>query len=142
MLKGSLVRTSNSRQRRAATVVEFAVVCPAVFFIILGIIEVGRGLMVIHLLNNASQAGCRVGIIPGKTTDDITTAVTTALTSAGVNGEAVTVEVNDNAANASTANSGDEITVKATVPVSSITWVPITRWLHGTLQGSYTMRRE
>ena len=131
-----------SPKRRGANLVEMAVIAPLVFLIILGIIEIGRGMMVMHLLNNAAQAGCRVGIIEGKSSAAIKTVVINALTPAGVNGETATVEVNDGSADASTAAAGDEITVIVRVPVSSISWVPVPKFLSGTLQGQYTMRRE
>jgi Flp pilus assembly protein TadG len=130
------------RKRRGAVTVELAIVSPFVFLIILGIIELSRGIMVIHLLNDAAQAGCRVGIVEGKTTANIKDVVVNALTAAGVNGEIATVQVNDASADASTAVAGDEITVLVKVPISSISWIPVARFLNGSLQGQYTMRRE
>jgi hypothetical protein len=105
-------------------------------------IELGRGIMVIHLLTNAARQGCRVGIIEGKATSDITTAVTNALAPVGISGDVVTVDVNDNSADASTAKAGDEITVIVSVPVSKVTWLPGGTYLSGTLSGKYTLRRE
>ena len=70
--------------RRGASSVEFAVVAPVLFAVVLGIIEVGRGLMAIHMLNNAARACCRVGVIEGKATSDINTAVTTLLSAQGM----------------------------------------------------------
>jgi Flp pilus assembly protein TadG len=129
-------------RRRGATTVELAVVAPILFAVILGIFEVGRGLMVIHLLNNAAQAGCRAGIIEGKSTANIKTVVNNQLSASGINGDSVTVQVNDGSADASNAVAGDEITVTVTVPVGSISWVPGIQYLIGSLQGQYTMRRE
>lgn len=139
---GWRARKQTSRNRRGGLTVELAVVAPIVFLIILGIIEVGRGLMVVHLLNDAAQAGCRQGIIEGKSTSDIKTKVVDALNRAGVSGETATVQVNDGSADASTAVVGDEITVIVQVPISKVSWVPVPRFLTGTLQGQYTMRRE
>jgi Flp pilus assembly protein TadG len=129
-------------KRPGATTVEFAVVAPFVILIILGIIEVGRGLMVIHLLNNAAMAGCRAGIIEGQTTANIQSVVVSALTATAINGETATVQVNDGNTDAANASVGDEITVTVRVPVSSISWVPGAQFLSGNLQGQYTMRRE
>jgi Flp pilus assembly protein TadG len=139
-----LGRAPGSRpcKRRGAVTVELAVVAPIVFVVILGIFEIGRGLMVIHLLNNAAQAGCRAGIIEGQSTANIKTMVTNTLTSTGIKGDTVTVQVNDGSTDASSALAGDEITVKVSVPVSSVTWLPFTQFLTGSLQGQYTMRRE
>jgi Flp pilus assembly protein TadG len=119
-----------------------AVVAPIVFLIILGIIEISRGILVVHLLNNAAQEGCRAGIIEGQSTSNIKSVVVNALTAAGVSGDTVTVQVNDGSADASTAAAGDEITVLVTVPTSSISWVGVNKFLSGSLQGQYTMRRE
>lgn len=130
------------RRRRGTLAVEVAVVAPLVFFITLGIIDIGRCLMVIHLLNNAAQLGCRAGIIEGQTTAGIKSVVVDAMTATGVSGDTATVQVNDGSADASTAVAGDEITVIVKVPVSSVTWVPAPRFPTVSLQGQYTMRRE
>jgi Flp pilus assembly protein TadG len=135
-------RSGRTRKRLAAATVEAAVITPVLLLILLGIFEIGRGLMAIHLLNNAAEAGCRSGIVEGQTTTQIKAVVVTALTNAGVSGESVSVQVNDGSSDASAAQAGDEITVVAQVPVKSITWVPVPRFLSGSLQGKYTMRRE
>jgi Flp pilus assembly protein TadG len=135
-------KTKRSRLRRAAAAVEFAVVAPVLFCLVLGIVEVGRGLMVIQLLNNAARAGCRTGVVEGRATSDINATVTSILTAQGITTEGVTVQVNDGSADASTAQSGDEITVKVSIPTSNITWVPGGGYLHGSLSGQYTLRRE
>ena len=128
--------------RRGAAAVEFAVVAPILFAVVLGIIEIGRGLMTIHMLNNAARAGCRVGVIEGKATSDISTTVTNVLSAQGMTAEGVTVEVNDGSADASTAQAGDEITVIVSIPASKVTWVPGGSYLRGNLSGKYTLRRE
>jgi Flp pilus assembly protein TadG len=128
--------------RPGAATVEMAFIAPVVFLLILGIVEIGRGIMVVHLLNNAAELGCRTGIVEGTSTANIQSTVTSELKSAGISGETVTVKVNDASADASTAGAGDEITVVVTVPTSSISWVGINRFLSGSLQGQYTMRRE
>jgi Flp pilus assembly protein TadG len=112
------------------------------FILVLGIIEVGRGIMVIHVLTNAARVGARVGAIEGTSTSTITSAVTANLAPAGISSDTVTVQVNDGSADASTAQAGDEITVKVSVSASSVTWVPGGQHLQGTLSGQYSLRRE
>src|ERR1700730_5843435 len=136
------MRIQQRTKRQAAHVAELAVVSPILIMIILGIIEIGSGLMVVHLLNNAAQAGCRSGIVEGQSTANIKSVVVNALTSAGVSGETATVQVNDGSTDASSAVAGDEITVLVSVPISSVSWVPGVKFLSGSLQGQYTMRRE
>jgi hypothetical protein len=102
----------------------------------------GRGFMSIHLLNNAAQAGCRIGILQGKSSSDISSTTIAALTATGIQGETATVRVNDGTTDAANAVTGDEITVKVTVPVSTITWIPVPKYLTGNLGGQYTLRRQ
>jgi Flp pilus assembly protein TadG len=128
--------------RRAISAIEFAVVVPVFVVIVLGMIEIDRALMVQHLLTNAARQGARIGVIEGKSTSDITTAVYNGLTSMGISGDTATVQVNDNTADASTANVNDEITVIVTVPVANVSWLPGLSFLSGNLTGRYTLRRE
>jgi Flp pilus assembly protein TadG len=123
-------------------VVEFAVVAPVMFVLILGIVEFGRALMAMHLLTNAARQGCRAGIVEGQSTSQISTVVNNALQSQGITGQTVTVQVNNVVADASTAQAGDEITVIVNVPASSVSWLPTKLFFNGTLQGQYTLRRE
>lgn len=127
--------------RRGATAVEFAVVIPVFLFLIFGIAEIGRAYMVTHLLNNAARNGCRTGILSSKANTDITSAVDSAL-SGKVSGYTTTVKVNGTVANASTAASGDELTVTVSVSASKVTWLPVAKFLTGSLTGSYALRRE
>ena len=129
--------------RPAAAIVEFALIAPLLFTLILGIIEFGRAMMVLDLLNNAARAGCRVGVLGGSDNTAITSAVTTSLSASGVSGSTVTVKVNSTTANASTAVTGDAVTVTVSIPIASVTWVPKLQFLSGTtLTANVTMRRE
>jgi Flp pilus assembly protein TadG len=134
--------TGHGRPRHAAASVEFAVVVPVFFLLVFGMIELGRGLMVIHLLNNAARAGCRAGVVEGRSNSDISAAVASCLSAQGVTAEAVSVQVNDGTADAATAQAGDEITVRVSIPAGQVTWVPGGSYLRGTLGGQYTLRRE
>jgi Flp pilus assembly protein TadG len=129
--------------RRGTTTVEFAFVAPVVFVLFFGVIELGRGLMVVHLLTNAARVGSRAGVIEGVSTATITNAVKSSLTGVGISGENVSVQVNDGSTDASASKAGDEITVSASIPFSSVTWLPFGSFLSGkTLSGQYTLRRE
>jgi Flp pilus assembly protein TadG len=130
----------NRRRRRGGAALEFALVFPVFFSFFLGLIEVARGVMVIHQLNNAARVGCRTGVIEGKASSDITTAVTNNLSGQGFSGESIAVLVNGATADASTAQAGDEITVKVSVAASGVTWV--SGGLQGTLVGQCSLRRE
>src|SRR5262249_35366075 len=118
-------------RRRGAATVEFALIAPLVFVLLLGIIEFGRAMMVIELLNNAARNGCRVGVLDGSDVSAITTAVNDTLRSSGVSGATTAVSVNGTAVSAtgtgstsSMASTGDAISVTVSVPANSVSWLP------------------
>ena len=116
--------------RKGATLVEFAFVVPVFFTLMLGIFEFGKGFMCLHILANAARQGCRVAILDGRGTSDVTSTVDRLLQSERISGYSISVLVNDSAGNPLNAASGDEITVSISIPVSEITCVP-----HGYLSG-------
>lgn len=135
---------SHRQIRRGATTVEFALIAPIFFLMVLGIVEIGRACMVTEMLTEAARRACRQGVIEGTSSGSIQTTATNYLSSMGINGEAANVFVNDTPAG-STDVAGmpayTEITVVVSVPISNVTWTPL--WfVTGTLSGQYTMRRE
>jgi Flp pilus assembly protein TadG len=135
---------SNRGERRGATAVEFALIAPVFFLIVLGIFEIGRACMVTELLTEATRRACRQSVIEGTSSGTIQQAAIDYLTSVGINGESANVYVNDSPAgntNVSTMPAYTEITVIVTVPVSNVTWTPV-QFVTGSLSGQYTMRRE
>ncbi len=141
---GSHATASPPPRRRAASAVEFALVSLVLFPMVLGIIEIGRGLMVIHMLSCAAQRGCRCAIIEGHSDSDVKPVVENTAAAGGVtlSDSNVTIEVNNATANCNTANANDEITVIVSVPVSQVTWVPCMQHLIGNLSAQYTLTRE
>ena len=130
------------RPRSGTTTVEFAVVISIFLLFVLGLVEIGRGFMVSHLLTNAARVGCRQGILQNQSTASITSAVDALLATQGVQGAMTTVQVNGITADASTARSNDDITVSVSAPIASLTWVPVSNYLQGNISGQYTLRRE
>jgi len=130
-------------RRSGAAVVEFAVVVPLLFMVILGIIEFGRAMMVGELVNNAARTGCRQGVLNGSATSDIQTAVNNCVNSAGIGSTTINVLVNGTPADASTAVTGDSITVTVTAPFNQNSWIPTPVFLNGrSVSGNAVMRRE
>jgi Flp pilus assembly protein TadG len=134
---------AKASRRRGAAVVEFALVGSLLVLLIFGMIELGRAIMVLQLLNNAARHGCREGALPEKSTNDIGVAVGTFLEDAGIANAHITVRVNDADGEASTADTGDAISVSVSVSASDISWLPSARYL-GNMQLASTvvMRRE
>jgi Flp pilus assembly protein TadG len=140
------VPRSSNRPRAGASpcLVEFAIVAPLFFMIVLGIFEIGRACMVTELLTEAARQACRKSVIEGTSGPAVQQAAIDYLTSVGINGETADVYVNGQpigTTNLSTMPAYTEITVVVTVPANVVTWTP-TWFVTGNLSGQFTMRRE
>jgi Flp pilus assembly protein TadG len=129
------------RNRRGAAVVEFAIVAPVFFGFTLGMIEVGRGMMVQQIITNASREGARLAVLDDQTTSGIQTHVKTYLQNASINSGAATVNVSPSLPTATGYNG--PVTVTVSVPFSQVSWGTKPIFLGGaTLTASTVMRRE
>jgi Flp pilus assembly protein TadG len=143
--------------RRGAVTVEFAVVAPVFFLLVLGIIEFGHAFMITGILTDAARRACRVAIIEGTSTSQIQGAATDYLSNFNISGEAVQVTINDgngNITEASGVPAYTELTVVVQVDATSVSWLPTGTQIYlpgfgtvpigitGNLQGQFTMRRE
>lgn len=130
---------SDKKSRSGAAIVEFAIVCPILFLIVFGMVDVGRGLMVQNLLTNAARDGARTAALDGATASDVEAAVAQYLSSMSVDGASVTVTPNP----LSTAGLGDPVSVTVTVPFNSVSWLPSSMYFAGVnLESTVVMRRE
>lgn len=138
--------TRAPKRRRAAVMVEFAVVSPIFFLMVMGVIEFGRGLMVQQLLTNAARNGCRKAILGGSTTAAIRTSVTNEISALGIATTNAKINVycagNTGTALTATTSPGTEVTVQALVPVADISWLPTNTFLRNSLSGQFSMRLE
>ena len=128
----------NGRKRAGAAVIELAFVSPLLALIIMGMIELSRGLMVKVILSDAARAGCRAGIKRDKANADIIKLCTDVMAYNGFDSTefnpntigSVNITVTDGSGN--TVNSGETldapagtfVSVQVSIPVSSTTWVP------------------
>lgn len=126
-------------QRLGAAVVEFAVVTPIFFLLVMGIIEYGRMVMVQQVITNASREGARAAILDGSTTANVQSVVNNYLSSASITGAVVAVSPNP----PSDAADGTPVTVTVTIGFSQVSWLPSPMYLGSTsLQANSVMRRE
>lgn len=124
--------------RRGVAATEFAIVAPVFLLLVIGILELGRALMVQQVLINASRVGARQAITLGATTSEVQAAVAEYALSVAVPG--VTVNVTPSPASAT---AGDTISVTASVPYSDVSWLPAPWFLGGTtLTAQSQMRKE
>jgi Flp pilus assembly protein TadG len=120
---------------------EFALVAPLFFLLILGMIEYGRMVMVQQVITNASREGARQGVLDGATTAQITTLVNNYLTAGQISPASATVTVAPNPP--TDAEFGDPVTVTVAIPFNQVSWLPSPMYLGGkTLSATTVMRRE
>lgn len=125
--------------RRGAAVVEFAIVAPIFFMVVLGIIEFGRMAMVQQVLTNASREGARIAVLDGATSAGVSTRVNNYLSSASISGATITLTPNP----PSSATYGQPVSVAVSVPFGSVSWLPAPAFIgNQTLTAESVMRRE
>ena len=108
--------------RRAVAAVELAVVLPFIVALVLGLVEIGRGLSVKESLSDAAQKACRAGAQPGKTTAQAQAEVDNIMQDLGITGYSTAILVNGQQTDIKDAKHNDQISVKVSVPVSQVSW--------------------
>jgi len=120
-------------------VVEFAIVAPVFFLLVLGMVEYGRMVMVQQVITNASREGARQAVLDGATSVEVSALVNSYLASGSISGATVTVAPDPPTG----AEFGDPVTVAVSIPFSQVSWLPSPMYLGGkTLTASTVMRRE
>lgn len=111
--------------QRGSAAVEFAIIAPFLVVIILGMIEVTRVIQVKNYLTDTARSGCRIAIQPGNTTQNVKDNSNTILNENGLDSAyaTITVLVNNNNVDVSTAQKYDQISVKISLPISKVNWV-------------------
>jgi Flp pilus assembly protein TadG len=105
---------------------------------VIGILELGRAMMVQQVLINASRVGARQAIILGATTAEVQSAVADYAASVAVPSVAVIVSPDPAAAKA-----GDVISITTSVPYNDVSWLAAPWFLNGkTLTANSQMRKE
>jgi Flp pilus assembly protein TadG len=135
------MRTRHSRchDRRGATLVEFAVVAPLFFMLVMAIIEFTRAMSASAALANAAHAAARVAILDSAQLSDVTAASNGCLSTAGLPPVTPTISPNP----PSNAAAGQDVTVTVSLPFSQISWLPLPQWLGGvTLSATAIEQRE
>lgn len=103
---------SKSTLRKAAAVVEMAVVLPLLLTMLFGIIEFGWTFMVYQSITNAAREGCRVAVLEGSTETDIENRISQYMSLVGLTNYQLEFQ------HASTGNPTEVVTIR--VPYSTI----------------------
>ena len=126
-------------QRRGVAAVEFAIVAPIFFMVVLVMIEFGRMLMVQQVLTSATREGARRAIVESATQTEVEALVQTYLSNTSVSGASVKVSPTD----LTSVGFGDSVAVSVSVPFSSVSWTGNPWFLGGTtLEATTTMQAE
>jgi len=122
------IRSPQRARRRGAALVEFAMIAPIFFLMVLGLIEFGRAMMVQAQMTAAAKAGARAGSFDGSQSSDVTSAVNNYLSAAGISGATTTCSPSP----PSSAYPGQNVTVTVTIPYKSVSWLPAPTFLKNT----------
>jgi Flp pilus assembly protein TadG len=88
-IRHSLFRLA--RDQRGVAAVEFAMIAPAFFGLLVGIIDVGRYMWTLNTMQYAIDQGARTGVVQKLEADDVVDLVKASL--AGLDAQAVNVDV-------------------------------------------------
>ena len=146
-----IIKSTNQRERKGAVLVEAAVVLPILLLLVLGIIEFGRGMMVVQLLTNGAREGARRAVLNGATNSIVETHVKTVVASSVGCDQAdvvVAVTLTPDPANSTSGNevadaeTGDLVNVEVSVAYDKVGYM-VGGFLSGkTLRARNTMRCE
>jgi hypothetical protein len=140
------IRNARRSSRRGAAAVEMAFICPVLFIVVFGIIEFGRGWMLVHVMTEAARRGARAACSMNSTVAGSTTNWADYLDNNVVkpclqsnrgyaSSTSIVWKVNGSTADPSTANGangsasgyvpGDKITCHISAPIKDMTWMPL-----------------
>jgi Flp pilus assembly protein TadG len=137
-IKQPMTRRRPFRRHRGVAAVEFAIVAPVFFMMVIGMIEIGRAMMVQQVLINASRVGARRAVMLSSDEQSVLNAVTEYAAGVGVNGVVASVSPNP-----ATAAAGQPVTVNVTIGFEQVSWLPAP-WIMGgrDIASSSVMRKE
>ena len=128
------------RKRLGAAVVEFAVVAPVMILITMGMMEVGRMVMVKQLMINVSREGARAAVLPGATTEEVTAMIREQLTDVSIPDSA---QITLSPSILSSAAAGSPVTVSISISADDVSWVPNPKFsADRSIIAATTMRKE
>ena len=112
---------SRSKRRRGASAVEFAIVAPIVFLVVLALMQFAGVLMSQNTITAAAREGARLVSMPASDSKkDIKDAVKQRLEIGGVDASLATITVRPNL---STVQAGDEVRVAVSAPLNRMGWI-------------------
>lgn len=129
--------------RPGVAAVELAVLAPLLVALVLGSVELARGIMARDVLSDAVRQSCRLAVQPGSTTASVTADASAILTGNGIStaNASCTVLVNGTETEVGAAKAGDRVTVRLSIPYADVSWLPAA-FLPGDIRSELTMMRQ
>ena len=139
MFQNRLKTQRGSISRRGASAVEFAMIAPVMIGFTFGLVELGRITLVKQTATHASREGARVAVRPAATTEQVIEQVNEELALWDLEGATIEIEPSV----LETAEPGTQVTVRVSMSLDSISWIP-DYFSFGTnsLVAETSMRRE
>lgn len=137
----NLLRLPDRRRRHGTELVEAAIVMLLLITLVFAVIEYGWMFFKQQQITNATRQGARVGATPNSTNGQITSSISSNMSSAGLGSSGYTVTLTPS--NVSTVTAGQTFTVKVSVSYSNIGITGMTLFPKpSTLSASMTMSKE
>ena len=121
--------TLKRRNRKGATAVEFALIAPAIFLLVMGLMEWARFEMIRQVSSTAAFSAARVGTLPGATTSDVEARVDEILDVYSITQATRSASINS-----------DEATVTIQIPMSSNSWFLKRYFGSAVIQRDFTLK--
>ena len=125
-------------RRSGAAAVEFAFVAPVFVLMLLGAIELSRGMMVQQIITNATRQGAREAALPEATIDSVKSQVADFLAGSSIPVALNNITVDPDPA---TAFKNEQITVTVEVAYDDVSWIPGS-YLQGKKLRAFTRMRS
>lgn len=129
-------RRVRRRTRRGATMVEFAIVAPVFFLILMASIEFSRVNVMRHTADHAAYEGARAAMVPGATAAEATQVANQVMSIVGTNGAVVSVDP------AVLSVGVNEVRVDIDIPLSQNTFVFPRFTSNRSIEATATLRTE
>jgi Flp pilus assembly protein TadG len=124
---------------------EMAIILPVLLLLLLGILEMGRVVMIYQIATNATREAARQAVVPGATDSGVLSTCNTYLDRGGISSTGRTVQIlNGGGSSSSLAAIGSHqpVTIRVQIPFSENTWGFAQIMGGRTLTSTVTMRRE
>ena len=126
-------RNSQRKTRRSGVAaVEFAIVAPIFFLLVLASLEFGRMNMIRHTADQAAYEAARYAMVPGATAAEARAKANSLLQIVGTRGATVTV----------IGPTDDEVTVNVSVPMNQNGWISPRFSKDHTIRATSTLKTE